>query len=307
MNKLTALSLGLLTLTAAAAQLQVGDRAPVVQLPDQTNAPVDLAAHYGHRYVALAFYPKDDTGGCTRQAKSITAGLDKLKAAGVVVYGVSVQGVDEKKAFCDKHGLIQGMLSDTTKSVCQAFGTLGPSGLSNRWTVLIDPGRVVRLIDKAVKVDTQGDDIAAQVAKLQTEATATQLATLSEPQEVAGARLRLPVGWERDVGVKAPGGWGYVGTWAPPVPGVSLGVFTKPGAVTVADLQAGLPEGAKLLVTETLPVRDGLGHLAYTVAEQAVEVLLLRAGEQTLQVKATVPLDRAADAARLLAAMVTID
>ncbi|MEV7416467.1 redoxin domain-containing protein [Streptomyces sp. NPDC089919] len=49
--------------------------------------------------LVLAFYPGDDTPGCTAQLCSCSDGLDHLQSAGAGVWGPSPQGVDSHKQF----------------------------------------------------------------------------------------------------------------------------------------------------------------------------------------------------------------
>ncbi len=179
------------------AAVAVGDASPTVILPDQNGRLVDLALNYGKRYVALAFYPKDGTSGCTREAQNISQALAELTESGIAVYGVSVQDVASKKAFCDQNALQQTMLSDTDKTVCEAFGTLNEAGLSDRVTVILDPSLTVRVIDREVKVEQHAADLIAAVAQLRADDAATALATLKADRTwVAGTvGLRLPEGW----------------------------------------------------------------------------------------------------------------
>ncbi len=181
------------------AAVEVGDSSPDVILPDQDGRTIDIAVNYGQRYIALAFYPKDDTAGCTLEAQSVNQALAELEQSGVVVYGVSVQDVASKKAFCNKHDLQQTMLSDPEKTVCEAFGTLNDKGLSNRVTVILDPSLTVRLIDRKVQVKNHAADIIAAVAQLREDDQQSALATLSKtPTYVApGVSLRLPEGWKQ--------------------------------------------------------------------------------------------------------------
>lgn len=179
------------------AAVEVGDPSPPVILPDQDGRLIDIATNYGRRYIALAFYPKDGTSGCTMEMQSVNEALAELQKSGVVVYGVSVQDVDSKKEFCNKYGLKQTMLSDPEKTVCEAFGTLNDKGMSNRMTVILDPSLTVRLIDRKVAVKTHAADIIAAVNQLREDDHQTALAKLSRTatEVVPGVSLQLPEGW----------------------------------------------------------------------------------------------------------------
>ncbi len=296
-----------LAATACAGQVKVGDVAQPVRLPDQDGKLVDVADNYGRRWVALAFYPKDDTTGCTFEAKSVTASIDALDEAGVTVYGVSVQGVDSKKAFCDKYGLKQTMLSDPEQTVCRAFGTLTDRGLSARKTFLIDPARIVRVVDDKVQVKTHAEDILAAVKTLREADQKSALGQIS-PAAVdgpTGLKLRVPAGWqETQTGEQAR-------TWTAPEPaGMVLTVeATATEAPKLDALVAALPQGAKVRIAETFTAAQSpAARIDWSDrAEQPVvytTAVVLSRGHQTIRLSLTAPAARADDAARLLAAVV---
>lgn len=246
---LVAAGLAVVTTLPLQAAVELGQPSPEVILPDQDGRLVNIMANYGERYVALAFYPKDDTAGCTREAQSVNKALAELEKSGVVVYGVSVQDVDSKKEFCNKYGLKQTMLSDPEKKVCEAFGTLNDRGMSNRVTVILDPSLTVRLIDKAVKVDTHAADIINAVNALREDDDKTALATLSKTatEVQPGVSLRLPDGWK-------PVGTGLVHPDNPKV-GVRMGI-NGAGADNAAWMAA-FAKDATILADRELPIVEG--------------------------------------------------
>ena len=71
-----------------AAALQPGDKAPTLDLPSDDGGDIRLSDFAG-RMVVVYFYPKDDTTGCTNEAKAFTETKGELDALGVVVVGVS--------------------------------------------------------------------------------------------------------------------------------------------------------------------------------------------------------------------------
>ena len=66
--------------------MDVGRKAPAFRLRDQSGKPVTLASVRG-QWVALYFYPRDDTPGCTTEASEFTAGLAGLRRLGAIVVG----------------------------------------------------------------------------------------------------------------------------------------------------------------------------------------------------------------------------
>ena len=83
---------------------QPGDPAPDVEAPTQTGETLRLSDLRG-RPVALYFYPKDDTPGCTKQACNLRDEYGALQKAGVAVVGVSADDVASHEHFAEKYSL----------------------------------------------------------------------------------------------------------------------------------------------------------------------------------------------------------
>jgi len=75
-----------------------GTKAPQFQLLDQLGVIHTLKQYVG-KWVILYFYPKDDTPGCTIEACSFRDNFSKLKRAGVVVLGVSIDPIKKHQKF----------------------------------------------------------------------------------------------------------------------------------------------------------------------------------------------------------------
>ena len=120
------------------------DQAPGdLELPNQLGAPVKLADLLG-RAVALFFYPKDDTPGCTIEGKEFRDLHDEFAALDCVVLGVSVDSVESHRAFAEKHGFPFQLLADTEGRLAGVFGVLR-GGMAERTTFVIGPaGRIRR-------------------------------------------------------------------------------------------------------------------------------------------------------------------
>ena len=132
---------------AVAGTPTVGQPAPAFKLQDQDGKWHSLSDYKG-KWVALYFYPKDDTPGCTKQACAFRDNVFAFDKEGAVIVGVSVDDVESHKKFAEKHGLPFTLLADADKTVAKQYGVLrnfGVMEVARRDTFLIDPqGRVAK-------------------------------------------------------------------------------------------------------------------------------------------------------------------
>jgi thioredoxin-dependent peroxiredoxin len=139
---------------AEANEPEVGKPAPDFAMKDQ-NGKTHRLADYKGKTVVLAFYPKDDTPGCTAQMCGLRNALPQFKEKNVVVLGVSVQDTASKKAFAEKYGLTFPVLADTEKSVAKAYGVLGANGVAERVTFVIGADGTLQNVDRAARLARQ--------------------------------------------------------------------------------------------------------------------------------------------------------
>lgn len=134
--------------------LSPGQFAPDFAAPDQDGNLVRIQDFRGRR-VALYFYPKDDTPGCTAQACNLRDHRDELLAKNIQVIGVSVDGEASHQKFALKYELPFPLLADPDKTIVQAYGVwqekknYGKTYLGIvRTTFLIDTEGVIEKIIK---------------------------------------------------------------------------------------------------------------------------------------------------------------
>ena len=138
-----------LTPSVAFADLApVGSAAPNFTLSSQENTPVALSDYRG-KWVALYFYPKDQTAGCTLEAHNFQRDLSKYEALNAVVLGVSLDTVESHKSFCTKDSLTFKLLADPNHTAIDAYGvpvrSFATMHFAERTTFLISPaGKVVK-------------------------------------------------------------------------------------------------------------------------------------------------------------------
>ena len=104
----------------------------------------------------LYFYPKDNTSGCTLEAKSLRDGEEALKERGYRIVGVSPDSERSHQNFCSKHDLRFTLMSDTERAVCEAYGVWVEKSMYGRkymgvarTTFLLDEEcRITHIFDK---------------------------------------------------------------------------------------------------------------------------------------------------------------
>ena len=156
----------------AAGSLAVGAQAPPFSLAGPGGAHVNLSDLAG-RKVVLYFYPKDDTSGCTQEAKEFNELKAAFATAGADIIGVSPDSPKSHDKFSGKYGLDLTLLSDETKETLEAYGVWVEKSMYGRkymgverTTVLIDgEGKVAKIWSK-VKVPGHASEVLEAVRAL---------------------------------------------------------------------------------------------------------------------------------------------
>jgi len=149
-----------------------GDRAPDFELPTDGGKMLKLSRLKG-KPVVLYFYPKDDTSGCTAEAKDFSRLAGQFSKAGAEVIGVSPDGVESHQQFRRKHDLAIALAADADKAVARAYGVWVEKSMYGRTymgversTFLIDStGRIARSWRK-VKVPGHAEEVLAATQAL---------------------------------------------------------------------------------------------------------------------------------------------
>ncbi len=154
----------------AAAAPVVGSPAPAFRLQDQ-NGQWHTLEEYKGKWLALYFYPKDNTPGCTTQACEFRDNIFAFREAGAVIVGISLDDIASHKKFAEEHGLPFTLLADSTRETARTYGVLtkmmGVMEVAQRDTFLIDPnGKIVK---HYVRVDPKGHSqvVLADIKSLQ--------------------------------------------------------------------------------------------------------------------------------------------
>ncbi|HEX4130594.1 MAG TPA: peroxiredoxin [Pirellulales bacterium] len=148
------------------AESQVGDMAPDFSMMGSDGKMHKLSDYKGKEAVVIAWFPKAFTGGCTKECKSMKEFGSDLKQYKVAYFTASCDTPEENKKFAESLGLDYPILSDPSKKNAEMFGVLGKGGNATRWTFYIDKhGKIVH-VDKGVKTESHGKDVAAKLQEL---------------------------------------------------------------------------------------------------------------------------------------------
>ncbi len=152
--------------------LQPGAKAPDFDLPTDGGANVSLKALAG-KTVVLYFYPKDDTSGCTSEAKAFSEAKAQFDKAGAVVIGASKDSVASHAKFRAKYDLTITLASDVEGKVVEAYGAWVEKSMYGRKymgiersSFLIDGQGVLRRAWRKVKVPGHAQEVLEAVQDL---------------------------------------------------------------------------------------------------------------------------------------------
>ena len=164
----------LISLTACAGDPPaVGTTAPSFNLQDQNGDWHELADYQG-TWLALYFYPKDDTPGCTTEACNFRDNIYAFKGIGAEVVGISVDDVDSHQEFATKYKIPFTLLSDVGGTTSDNYGVLRDYKLmqiASRQSFLINPEGVIVKHYEDVDPDTHTEEVLADLQEMMAEET----------------------------------------------------------------------------------------------------------------------------------------
>lgn len=147
--------------------MNIGDKIDDLLGFDEIGNEVKLSDFPGKK-IALYFYPKDMTPGCTAQACNLRDNYQPLLEKGIQVIGVSVDPATSHAKFRAKNELPFPLISDTEHSLVEKFGVWGEKSMCGRkymgtfrTTFIISPDGIIERIILPKQVKTK--DHAAQL------------------------------------------------------------------------------------------------------------------------------------------------
>lgn len=151
--------------------LQIHTKAPQFHLLDIENKVRSLDEFLGKKIV-LYFYPKDSTGGCTKQALSYKEAYTKFSKKDIVVIGISKDSVFSHQKFIKKYELPFLLLSDESLDAILAYDVWHEKKLYGkpymgtvRTTYIIDEKGFIIYANDKVKASTDAFDILKEIEK----------------------------------------------------------------------------------------------------------------------------------------------
>jgi peroxiredoxin Q/BCP len=145
--------------------LSVNDKAPAFTLKNNKGNDISLSQFMG-KNVILYFYPKDNTPGCTREAKHFRDDFKKFSKKNTVILGVSPDSVDSHEKFRQKYDLPFELLSDPSRKVIESYGVWKQRfmygkksmGLERTTFIIGEDGKILKIFPK-VQVDGHVEEV----------------------------------------------------------------------------------------------------------------------------------------------------
>ncbi len=129
--------------------LKINDKAPSFEAI--SNGKVIKLADFKDKYLILYFYPKDNTPGCTIEARDFEALRHKFEILTACIVGVSQDSSKSHDNFCQKQGLNFDLIADEDGTICQKYGVLQEKSMFGKKYMGID--RTTFLINPEGKIE----------------------------------------------------------------------------------------------------------------------------------------------------------
>ena len=160
-------------LAASADQDWRGQPAPDFELRDQ-DGQLHSIEDYRGQWVALYFYPKDDTPGCTAEACEFRDNIFAFRELNCQILGVSLDDEQSHKAFSEKYDLPFPLLADTKGTTADAYdlkAKMFGMTIAKRQTFLIDPDGLVAKHYETVDPEVHPQEILNDLRQLAAQST----------------------------------------------------------------------------------------------------------------------------------------
>lgn len=154
------------------AKIKVGAKAPAFELPDKDGNLIKLS-DIDADFVVVFFYPKDNTPGCTIEAKGFTESLKAFSKLNAEIIGISGGDEKTKTSFCKAHKLKVNLLSDGDFKIAKKYDSYGPKKFMGRSykgifrkTFIVDKKQKVRKIFDKVTPESHPEEVLKAIKEL---------------------------------------------------------------------------------------------------------------------------------------------
>ena len=145
--------------------IKENSKAPIFNLPSSNNQNFEINKNL-NQYLVIYFYPRDNTPGCTSEAKDFSKLYKEFKKLDCEIVGISKDDIESHKKFIDKFKIPFQLLSDEKIVVLKKYGVWGEKSMYGkkfmgikRTTVLIDPKGKILKIWNNVKVTDHAKEV----------------------------------------------------------------------------------------------------------------------------------------------------
>ena len=146
-------------------EISLNDKLPSFSL-EATGINTCRESNLLGRWAVLFIYPKDNTSGCTREAREFNQRYSEFEAAGVRIFGISKDTLASHTSFSKKLNLQFPLISDPQTQLIQSLNAWKEKSMygkkymgAERSTFLIDKNLIVKYIWRKVKVAGHVDEV----------------------------------------------------------------------------------------------------------------------------------------------------
>ena len=139
--------------------------APNFKIPSSNNEEFELKKNK-NKFLIIYFYPRDNTPGCTNEAKDFSKLYKEFKKLNCEIIGISKDSIESHKKFISKFKILFQLLSDEKIIVLKKYGSWGEKSMYGkkfmgiiRTTVLINPKGKITKIWSNVKVKDHAKEV----------------------------------------------------------------------------------------------------------------------------------------------------
>lgn len=155
--------------------IKAGEMFPAFELCDQNGKQITLEQLNG-KWVVFYVYPKDDTPGCTIEGKQFSASKSDFDELNTKIYGISADGIESHKEFCNKYSFSVDLLADPEAKLLNSLGVEQSEYKGtmywNRVSFIVNPeGKVVKVYEK-VTPDGHNSEVLKDLKQLQSQPVA---------------------------------------------------------------------------------------------------------------------------------------